>query len=298
MHLLSRGAYCTNLISVLLAVSLSILSCERKTDMSTVEILASMDQPEYQGKPVSPETVNEIRKILSRYQSDVQARIAEVEQIGVLYKNVAIKYLEIDGLMQTIAEKSLSQSTGEPSFFDAEGRNSEDISTSLFHEALALGYIDKGIYGEALRYLEKAIEIYPDNELLHYYSGLCAAKMGKAMIRDEKIRASWFELAERYYTRAIEIYPGYSQALYGLSILLVYEMGRPSEAEPLLTKLLTIESQNTDAYFLLANVYYRTDRYDEAIQQYEMIERISRIPERVEKAIENKKRIMDERYGE
>ncbi len=293
MVLLSREVSPAGLFVVLLLLSLLLSSCESKTDMTMLETLAAMNQPTYLGKPVSSETVREIKKLLSRYEKDVQARIAEKEQVGVLYKSVAIKYLEIDGLMQRIAEKTLGQSSEGPWSTEADG-----MRKNLYHEALALGYIDKGIYGEALRYLEMALEVYPDNELLHYYSGLCSAKMGKAMIGDADRRGSWLKLAEQYYRRAIELYPGYSQALYGLAILFVYELSRPSEAEPLLVKLTTIESQNIDALFLLANVYYQLGRYDEAIQQYETIERVSKISERVEKAGENKKRIMDERYGE
>lgn len=294
MVLLSREVSRTNLCVILFVLSLLLSSCESKTDMTMLETLAAMNQPTYLGKPVSSETVGEIKKLVSRYEKDVQVRIAETEQIGVLYKNVAIKYLEIDGLMQTIAEKTLGQSSEEP----WSVLQSDDMQKDLYHEALALGYIDKGIYGEALRYLEMALEVYPDNEILYYYSGLCSAKMGKAMIGDADKQESWFMLAEQYYRRAIELYPSFSQALYGLSILFVYELARPSEAEPILVRLTTIESQNTDALFLLANVYYQLGRYDEAIQQYETIERVSNIPDRLEKAGENKKRIMDERYGE
>ena len=306
MVLLSREVCRTSLFVILFALSLFLSSCESKTDMTMLETLAAMNQPMYLGKPVSSETVGEIKKLVSRYERDVQARIAEKEQIGVLYKNVALKYLEIDGLMQTIAEKILGQSSvgpadgwpSDPRPAEAAMRRGDGMQENLYHEALALGYIDKGIYGEALRYLEMALEVYPDNELLYYYSGLCSAKMGKAMIGDADKQESWFMLAEQYYRRAIELYPGFSQALYGLSILFVFELARPSEAEPILVKLTTIESQNTDALFLLANVYYRLGRYDAAIQQYETIERVSKISERVKKAGENKKRIMDERYGE
>jgi len=294
MVLLSREVPRISLWVILFALPLLLSSCEGKTDMTMLETLAAMNQPTYLGKPVSSETVGEIKKLVSRYEKDVQSKISETEQIGVLYKNVAIKYLEIDGLMQTIAEKVLGQSSEMSVLQSGRAEGSSD----LYHETLALGYIDKGIYGEALKYLEMALEVYPDNEILYYYSGLCSAKMGKAMIGDADKRESWLKLAEQYYRRAIELYPSYSQALYGLSILFVYELARPSEAEPILVRLTTIESKNTDALFLLANVYYQLGRYDEAIQQYEMIEQVSNISARLEQAGENKKRIMDERYGE
>jgi tetratricopeptide (TPR) repeat protein len=299
MVILIREFVRANLFALLLVLSYLLSSCERGEDMTMLETLVVMNRPMYHGKPVSAETIGEIKRLLSRYKEDIQRQISEKERIGVLYKNVAIKYLEIDGLRQTIAEKTLQEGADRAVDTLSGIPDGSPAEVSLYHEAMALGYMDKRIYGEALRHLEKALEVFPDNELLHYYAGLCAAKMGKAMIgaaRDDE-RSSWFRLAEEYYSRAIDLYPDFTQALYGLSILLVYELARPAEAEPLLAKLTMIERQNTDALFLLASVYYQLGQYEKAIEQYEVIEQISKSQERVEKARENKKRIMDEAYG-
>jgi len=68
MVLLSREVSPAGLFVVLLLLSLLLSSCESKTDMTMLETLAAMNQPTYLGKPVSSETVREIKKLLSRQQ--------------------------------------------------------------------------------------------------------------------------------------------------------------------------------------------------------------------------------------
>ena len=70
--------------------------------------------------------------------------------------------------------------------------------------------------------------------------------------------------AQTAFLRALEFNPRYGRALYALSVLLVFEMDRPEDAGPYLTRLLEIEKQNVDAMFLLARVRYSEGRLEDA----------------------------------
>ena len=150
-----------------------------------------------------------------------------------------------------------------------------------------------------MTYTQKALEIFTENILLHHYAGVCSAKLGKAALTAEKMdeRTYWYSKAEKYYRRVIELDPAYAPALYGLAILLVYELDRLAEAEELLERLLAIQRRYTEAYFLLAFVYYATDRPERAIELYERVEEFSRVKKKVAQARENRERIMSELYG-
>ena len=50
----------------------------------------------------------------------------------------------------------------------------------IWHKILATRYLDKKMYGEALKSFQKALEYYPDNQNLYYYVGLCAGYMSHA----------------------------------------------------------------------------------------------------------------------
>ena len=148
----------------------------------------------------------------------------------------------------------------------------------IWYKMLAVRYLDSKMYGEALKYFQKAIQIYPENQNLFYYVGLCAGYMAKASLDYGATGASsttekynYLKLSESAYLRAIEIEPKYGRALYGLGILYVFELDQSEKAIPHLEKLLSFDTRNFDAMFVLARAYYMTGEYDRAASLYDKI---------------------------
>ncbi len=172
----------------------------------------------------------------------------------------------------------------------------------IWHKILATRYLDKKMYGEALKSFQKALEYYPDNQNLYYYVGLCAGYMSHASMDfdadgySEK-RENYLKLSEDAYSRAIEIEPRYARALYGLSVLYLFELGEDEKAVPLLEKLLTIETKNIDAMFLLARAYYMTYEFDKAIGMYDKIISLTKSPERKAEAEANREVVQNAAYS-
>ena len=163
----------------------------------------------------------------------------------------------------------------------------------IWHKILATRYLDKKMYGEALKSFQTALQYYPDNQNLYYYVGLCAGYMSHASMdfdadgREEK-RENYLKLSEEAYLRAIEIEPRYARALYGLSVLYVFELGEDDKAIPYLEKLLTIETKNIDAMFVLARAYYMNYDFDKAVDMYDKILSLTKSPERKAEAEANR----------
>ncbi len=272
---------------LLLFLLIGFTSCrDRQTSPSIekLEAIANIDDSNYKGRIITDETRNEIKNILNQYEKDIAGNINKKEELGSLYKRLGIKYLEIDRIksdIQIILADNYYQ-------IDTATEREDTVVT----EALAYSYIDKGIYRVALYYFEKAIEIYPENELLFYYSGLCSAKIAKSIIRDYNLQAEWLFNAEQYYKTAIELDPYYSDALYALSVLYIYEYASPLEAEKYLLELKNIEQYDTDARFLLANVYYMTERYEDALLEYNDILKITKLEEIRENVKANQNQII------
>lgn len=166
----------------------------------------------------------------------------------------------------------------------------------IYYKMLAIEYMRGGMYGAAYDALKHAIEIHPENPILFYYSGVCAARMSKAQVLAED-REQWLERSVALYRRAIDLDPGYADALYGLSVLYVFELGRPEEAETLLETMLIVESKEIEGRFLLAGVYYRLGKLEQAIEVYKEIESLSTVEQKRQEARDNRKRIEDELYG-
>ncbi len=167
----------------------------------------------------------------------------------------------------------------------------------VYYRMLGLAYVDRQMYGEALATFEKAISYYPENPNLFNYAGLCAARMAKASVGDEKRRSEYFNLAENYYKRAISIDSGHVAALYGLSILYIFELNRELEAKPLLESILAKQKKNFEAMFLLARIRVVEGAYEDAAALYDTIIKESPDKRQKEEAEKNKRTIMGGSYG-
>lgn len=170
--------------------------------------------------------------------------------------------------------------------------------TGIWWKILGYRYLEEGMYGDALNAYEKAIMYYPTNPNLYYYVGLCAGYMAEASLDysatgDMSKRENLLKLSESAYSRAIELNPNYTRALYGLAVLYVFELDESEKAIPLLEKLLTIETRDTDAMFVLARAYYVNYEFQLAIDMYDRIIATSSSEEAKAEAEANKKIVMD-----
>lgn len=175
----------------------------------------------------------------------------------------------------------------------------------IWYKMLAVRCLDAKppMYGEALKYFQKAIQIYPDNQNLYYYVGLCAGYMAKASLDYGATGASvttekynYLKLSESAYLRAIELEPKYGRALYGLGVLYVFELDQSEKAVPYLEKLLSFDTRNFDAMFVLARAYYVQGDYDKAASLYDRIASQSKSEQKKQEALANKKIVLDAAY--
>ncbi len=175
----------------------------------------------------------------------------------------------------------------------------------VYYKMLASRYLDRQMFGEAYRNLQEAIAISPANPTLFYLAGVSAAQVARSQAQGPE-RARWLSLAQTRYRQALELNSGYSDALYGLAVLLVFERGEEGEAQQeralleagqLVERLLADETQNIDALFLKGQIDYRLGDLERAMETYDRIARLTRIPQKREEALRNKGRIEEELRG-
>ena len=209
-----------------------------------------------------------------------------IEMEGDIYRDQEVSTQRIEEIEEAIRRyrKEVERTV------DATGQ------VGIYYKMLAIEYMRGGMYGAAYDTLKQAIDIYPENPILFYYSAVCAARMSRAQVLEED-RERWLERSVTLYRRAIDLDPGYADALYGLSVLYVFELERPEEAEALLETMLTVESKEIEGRFLLAGVYYRLGKLEQALELYKEIESLSEVEQKRQEARDNKKRIEDELYG-
>ena len=100
-------------------------------------------------------------------------------------------------------EEGVSNPTSEAELKDAIKkylRRIDDIviayeRVGIWYKMLATRYLDKKMYKNALETLEKAVEIYPENQNLYYKIGVCAANIAKGSL-DFEVRGQ--DVSMRY----------------------------------------------------------------------------------------------------
>ncbi|MDR2467599.1 MAG: tetratricopeptide repeat protein [Spirochaetaceae bacterium] len=146
--------------------------------------------------------------------------------------------------------------------------------TGVYWKILATRFQDREMYLEAVNALQQAIHYTPDDETLHYLTGINAARAAKSLYHPDANGMNdavmqHFKLAETAYLRAIELEPLYTQALYALSILYIFELNRPEDAIVHLLQYMETRSGDADAMFILARALYMTGRFQEAADWYD-----------------------------
>ncbi len=168
---------------------------------------------------------------------------------------------------------------------------SQDLA--YYYKLLGLKYMDYKSYKLAHENFIKAIEIQPENAVLHYRAGLSAAQMKKS-VPGRKEQEEWLKKAEFYYQRAVELSPSYTRALYGLAVLSFYELDKPRQAAEALDQLLKTSPHHPRALFLRANLYLRSGRPEKAVEAYETIMDTAKGEAYKEKARENRDKVLKE----
>lgn len=174
--------------------------------------------------------------------------------------------------------------------------------TGIWWKLLGTRYLDNQMYGKALEAFQNAIAVYPANQNLYYYVGVCAGYLAESALDYDANgeipeRERYLELAESAYLRAIEIEGRYVRALYGLSVLYVFEMNRAKDAIPYLETVLSIETKHTEAMFVLARAYYVTEQYQKAADLYDKILVTTTDTKLKEDAERNKKVVLNALYS-
>lgn len=176
------------------------------------------------------------------------------------YKDETISQERINELEEGIKEYSE----------DVERVVKANAEIGIYYRMLALEYIDFAMYKLALENLEKSMEYYPTNPVLSYFAGLSKANIARAET-DETKELSLFRDAEAYYTTAVKLRGTYTEALYALAVLYMFDLYSPEEARPLLEKLLSINTQDWEAMSLYARYMVEIGDIDNAIDLYNKI---------------------------
>jgi len=181
-------------------------------------------------------------------------------------------------------------------------RHVEDAAnTATYWKLLAARLQERGLHGEALEALERAIYYAPEDPLLHHYTGVSAGIMAKSFHlfpgRDNADRVRYYALAEDSFLRAIELDSRYLRPRYSLGVLYVFDLDRPEDAIPHLERYLEISRNDVDTMFVLARAFFMLRDFKAAVEMYDRIITITTSEQKRIDAQNNRQIILGQMYG-
>ncbi|MCF6335457.1 MAG: hypothetical protein L3J12_06925 [Spirochaetales bacterium] len=189
-----------------------------------------------------------LKRILGTEKSDYENEEVSRERIKELEKGIAEYSRDVDRVVKGNAE------------------------IGVYYRMIALEYIDLAMYQLALTNLEKSMDFYPGNPVLSYLAGVSMANIARAEADDGK-RFVLFRKSEEYYLAAVRLRSNYSNALYALSVLYMFDLESPEKAAPLLEKILLKNPKDWDAKSLYARYKVVSGDIDSAVSLYDEISR-------------------------
>lgn len=156
-----------------------------------------------------------------------------------------------------------------------------------FEKMLANELMQQNMHEPALEALQRAMELQTGNPVLYYLAAVASGHAARAHIIDGR-RMEYLEQAEQLYRAAIQINPRYREALYGLAVLLAFELDQPVEALEYARRVSAIETRDPAIRFLLANILVRNEQYSEAAEIYDDLARNAPSPDQRRRAADNR----------
>jgi tetratricopeptide (TPR) repeat protein len=221
-----------------------------------------------------------IRK--SQARNDMASRIAGISGRGGPPET-------IEGLREALAlyEKRI------------EAHVRDAAQAGVYWKILAVRLQDRGLHLEALDALEQAMNYNAEDPALRYMTGISAARAAKGTVdmTGAGQRDRYYALSESAFLAAIDLDGTYSRPRYALGVLYTFDLNRPEDAIPHLTRFLELSANDVDGMFVLARAYYMTSRHREALELYDRILSVTRDSDKKREAEENRQRVMESYYG-
>jgi len=147
---------------------------------------------------------------------------------------------------------------------DSTGKHNYITELGQRYYKLGLMYSDARNWDQSIEALEKSITYGKDKAMTYYSLGIAYSNRGKELKKSEDIAR-----AEHNYRKAIEQSRDFSDARYGLGILLFYEKEDKPEGLKVMEDLVSMNRNYYMGFFALARFYYEMDKPEKALSIYE-----------------------------
>ncbi len=126
---------------------------------------------------------------------------------------------------------------------------------AFIYRKLGKRHLQMKHWNDALYNYKKALEILPNEAILHCRIGVCYSQLYKSEYNKEK-KMELVEKAEERYKKTIELNPEIVDSYFGLGVIYSYIYKNYTKAIKYMKKVIEINNRDIDAHFALGRFYY------------------------------------------
>lgn len=167
----------------------------------------------------------------------------------------------------------------------------------LIYRKLGKRHMQMEHWNDAFINYKKAVEILPNEGIIHYRLGVCLSQLSRSE-KDEEKKMDLINQAVSQYKMAISLNSKLIDPYYGLGIIYFYVYKQYSDGIKYMAEVLRRDPKNIDGHFALARFYYEMGEAGKSFEFYKAL--LSLVPEsdeRYDQVKENIQRIQNEMRG-
>ncbi len=192
--------------------------------------------------------------------------ISSIIALIIVFDGEIIKKIFVLKPVRVVTQSEIKRMEEELSDLTSKSTSNPEVVNKIgvLYQNLGGKYNERGAWDPALDALQKALGYGRNNPLVHYQLAIAYANRGSQIGNKDDI-----DKAQIHYEKALQMDPNFTEAKYGLAIILFYEKENRTKAVQLMEEIAKQKPTFYRARFALGRFYYENKDLNKSLSVYQ-----------------------------
>ncbi|MCX8123918.1 MAG: tetratricopeptide repeat protein [Spirochaetes bacterium] len=192
--------------------------------------------------------------------------ISSIVAIVIIFDGDIIKKIFVLKPVRVVTQSEITRMEEELSELTSKSISNPEVINKIgvLYQNLGAKYNEREAWDPAIDALQKALGYGRNNPLVHYQLAIAYANRGSQLENKDDI-----DKAHIHYEKALQMDPNFTEAKYGLAILLFYEKENRQKAVQLMEEITKQKPTFYRARFALGRFYYENKDLNRSLSVYQ-----------------------------
>lgn len=192
--------------------------------------------------------------------------ISSIIALIIIFDGEIIKKIFVLKPVRVVTQSEIKRMEEELSDLTSKSTSNPEVVNKIgvLYQNLGGKYNERGAWDPAIDALQKALGYGRNNPLVHYQLAIAYANRGSQIGNKDDI-----DKAQIHYEKALQMDPNFTEAKYGLAIILFYEKENRTKAIQLIEEIAKQKPTFYRARFALGRFYYENKDLNKSLSVYQ-----------------------------